>query len=211
MGSNGHHNVDDLIENLVEEAQQAGHANLDQILEHLPKLSEDAAFVEELVNRLDDAGVDVIEHKAPSQPKIHEDGRLAYIASDDAITLYFREVGTVPLLTREARIIELRYGLRDGRPYTLKEVGERFGLTRERIRQIEQDALRRLRSPRRTRKLRPTSPRDMEEIQCPISLGLDCQIQAMPAGFGNPGRAGWDNYFFPSHLVHVADAHTVLR
>lgn len=55
---------------------------------------------------------------------------------------------------REARILELRYGLRDGREYTLKEIGERFGLTRERIRQIENDALHRLRSPRRTRKLR---------------------------------------------------------
>lgn len=58
------------------------------------------------------------------------------------------------LPSREARIIELRYGLRDGREYTLKEVGERFGLTRERIRQIEQDALHRLRSPNRTKKLR---------------------------------------------------------
>lgn len=55
---------------------------------------------------------------------------------------------------RQARIIELRYGLRDGHEYTLKEVGERFGLTRERIRQIEQDALHRLRSPHRTQKLR---------------------------------------------------------
>jgi RNA polymerase primary sigma factor len=55
---------------------------------------------------------------------------------------------------REARIIEMRYGLRDGREYTLKEVGDRFGLTRERIRQIENDAMHRLRNPRRTQKLR---------------------------------------------------------
>jgi RNA polymerase primary sigma factor len=54
---------------------------------------------------------------------------------------------------REARILELRYGLRDGHEYTLKEVGDRFGLTRERIRQLEQSALHRLRSPRRIRKL----------------------------------------------------------
>lgn len=58
------------------------------------------------------------------------------------------------LSAREARIIKMRYGLNDGREYTLKEVGERFGLTRERIRQIEQQALRKLRHPRRSRRLR---------------------------------------------------------
>jgi len=56
---------------------------------------------------------------------------------------------------REARILELRYGLRDGREYSLREVGQRFGLTRERIRQLEQDALHRLRSPERAKRLRP--------------------------------------------------------
>jgi len=55
---------------------------------------------------------------------------------------------------REARILRLRFGLRDGRAYTLKEVGEKFGLTRERIRQIEREALDRLRHPSRARQLR---------------------------------------------------------
>ncbi len=55
---------------------------------------------------------------------------------------------------REARIIKLRYGLEDGHRYTLEEVGQKFGLTRERIRQIETKALRRLRHPRRARKLK---------------------------------------------------------
>ena len=57
------------------------------------------------------------------------------------------------LTTREARVLELRYGLADGHAYTLKEVGERFGLTRERIRQIENEALARLRDPRRSQRL----------------------------------------------------------
>jgi RNA polymerase primary sigma factor len=55
---------------------------------------------------------------------------------------------------REARILRLRFGLINGRSHTLEEVGRKFGLTRERIRQIEGQALRRLRHPRRSRQLR---------------------------------------------------------
>nr|HID14738.1 sigma-70 family RNA polymerase sigma factor [Anaerolineae bacterium] len=58
------------------------------------------------------------------------------------------------LSPREARILRLRFGLLNGRSYTLEEVGQKFGLTRERIRQIEGKALRRLRHPRRSRQLR---------------------------------------------------------
>jgi len=58
------------------------------------------------------------------------------------------------LSPREARILKLRFGLLNGRSYTLEEVGQKFGLTRERIRQIEGKALRRLRHPRRSRQLR---------------------------------------------------------
>ena len=55
---------------------------------------------------------------------------------------------------RESRILRLRFGLENGRAYTLEEVGQKFGLTRERIRQIESKALRRLRHPRRARQLK---------------------------------------------------------
>ena len=55
---------------------------------------------------------------------------------------------------REARILRLRFGLDNGIPYTLEEVGKKFGLTRERIRQIEGQALHRLRHPRRARQLK---------------------------------------------------------
>ncbi|OGO65667.1 MAG: RNA polymerase subunit sigma [Chloroflexi bacterium RBG_19FT_COMBO_55_16] len=58
------------------------------------------------------------------------------------------------LSPREARILRLRFGLDDNQPNTLEEVGQKFGLTRERIRQIEGKALRRLRHPRRARLLR---------------------------------------------------------
>ena len=57
------------------------------------------------------------------------------------------------LTARESRIVELRYGLRDGHPLTLQDVAERFGLTRERIRQIEKEALAKLRRPDQARRL----------------------------------------------------------
>jgi len=57
------------------------------------------------------------------------------------------------LTPREARVLRLRFGLDNDRPYTLEEVGQKFGLTRERIRQIEGRALRRLRHPFRARQL----------------------------------------------------------
>jgi RNA polymerase primary sigma factor len=58
------------------------------------------------------------------------------------------------LSEREARVLSLRFGLEDGRQRTLEEVGRDFGVTRERIRQIEAKALRKLRHPSRSKKLR---------------------------------------------------------
>jgi len=58
------------------------------------------------------------------------------------------------LTEREKEVLRLRFGLEDGHPYTLEEVGRRFGVTRERIRQIEAKALRKLRHPSRSKKLR---------------------------------------------------------
>ncbi|MBN1874321.1 MAG: sigma-70 family RNA polymerase sigma factor [Anaerolineae bacterium] len=58
------------------------------------------------------------------------------------------------LSPREVRILRMRFGLQNGRSYTLEEVGQKFGLTRERIRQIEGQALRRLRHPSRSRDLK---------------------------------------------------------
>ena len=55
---------------------------------------------------------------------------------------------------RERRVLQLRFGLEDGRSRTLEEVGREFGVTRERIRQIEAKALRKLRHPSRSKKLR---------------------------------------------------------
>ena len=58
------------------------------------------------------------------------------------------------LTPREEKVLRLRYGIDDGRPRTLEEVGREFNVTRERIRQIEAKALRKLRNPARLKKLK---------------------------------------------------------
>ena len=58
------------------------------------------------------------------------------------------------LTPREKKVLELRFGIVDGRTRTLEEVGKEFNVTRERIRQIEAKALRKLRHPSRSKKLK---------------------------------------------------------
>ena len=64
-------------------------------------------------------------------------------------------MGTVltTLTKREAKVLALRFGINDGSPRTLEEVGKKFHVTRERVRQIEAKALRKMRHPTRSRKL----------------------------------------------------------
>ena len=62
------------------------------------------------------------------------------------------------LSPREREVIVLRFGLESGRPMTLEEVGKRFNVTRERIRQIETAALRKLRNPTRSKKIKDFLP-----------------------------------------------------
>jgi RNA polymerase primary sigma factor len=73
-----------------------------------------------------------------------------------AFTLLQAQIGSVltTLSDREKKVIELRFGLTDGRTRTLEEVGQEFGLTRERIRQIESKTLAKLRHPSRSQILR---------------------------------------------------------
>ena len=73
------------------------------------------------------------------------------------ITLNLKEQAASVLKTltpREERVIQMRFGVGDGSEHTLEEVGQNFAVTRERIRQIEAKALRKLRHPSRSRKLR---------------------------------------------------------
>jgi len=73
-------------------------------------------------------------------------------AANSMLRQQFRDVLS-SLTDRERKIIEMRYGLDNEQGLTLKEVGHEFGLTRERIRQIEKEALAKLRHPSRSRKL----------------------------------------------------------
>jgi RNA polymerase primary sigma factor len=64
-------------------------------------------------------------------------------------------LGVLDTLTpREEKVLRLRYGIDDGKPRTLEEVGKEFNVTRERIRQIEAKALRKLRHPSRSKRLK---------------------------------------------------------
>ena len=66
------------------------------------------------------------------------------------------------LNARERAVIEQRFGLKDGNPRTLEEVGRQFNVTRERIRQIEAKALRKLRHPTRISKIKGYLPDSAE-------------------------------------------------
>ena len=84
-----------------------------------------------------------------------EDDEMPAPAEAATYSVLQEEVETLmmALPPREARVLELRFGLLDGQTHTLKEVGEKFGVTRERIRQIETEALDRLRNSRRASRL----------------------------------------------------------
>jgi len=88
---------------------------------------------------------DFVEDKGSPQP--------ADVAIKQGLKEQLQDV-LASLSVKERRVMELRFGLGDGRSRTLDEVGQEFGLTRERIRQIERKALRKLRHPKRSRKLR---------------------------------------------------------
>jgi RNA polymerase primary sigma factor len=77
-------------------------------------------------------------------------------ANQTAFTILHEEIAEVlkTLPVREQEVLKMRFGLDDGYSLTLEEVGLYFNITRERIRQIEAKALRRLRHPRRSRKLK---------------------------------------------------------
>lgn len=110
------------------------------------KIAQDPVSLETPVGEEEDShlGDFVEDHDSPTP-------------SETASYSLLREQLQAVLLTlspREAEVIRLRYGLYNGRPLTLEEVGERFGITRERIRQIEAKALRKLRYPLRSKQLR---------------------------------------------------------
>ena len=97
-------------------------------------------------------GVAYIAHVGDSRVYLVRDGAITRVTTDHTLVEEMVQKGF--LTPREARVLRLRYGLDDGKARTLEEVGREFNVTRERIRQIEAKALRKLRHPSRSKKLR---------------------------------------------------------
>ena len=110
------------------------------------KISQDPVSLETPIGEEDDSHLgDFIKDENSLSPEEY--------ATNEILKEEINEVLST-LQPREQQVLELRFGLIDGTCYTLEEVGKRFNVTRERIRQIEAKALRKLRHPSRAKKLR---------------------------------------------------------
>ena len=110
------------------------------------KVSQEPVSLETPVGEEEDSHLgDFIEDRAAKAPAEAASHQLLKEQIDDVL---------FTLNPRERRVLQLRFGLEDGRSRTLEEVGREFGVTRERIRQIEAKALRKLRHPSRSRRLK---------------------------------------------------------
>lgn len=129
----------------LEELSKVMHMSPERINE-IRQMCMEPVSLESPVGEEDDSHLgDFIEDDSGSQP--------AEAVSQAMLRQQLMEIlGT--LSEREAKVLRLRYGLDDGRPRTLEEVGKEFNVTRERVRQIEAKALRKIRNPNRSNKLR---------------------------------------------------------
>jgi RNA polymerase primary sigma factor len=110
------------------------------------KIAQEPVSLETPIGEEDDSHLgDFIEDKFAISPTDY--------AANEMLKAELKEV-LLTLTDREESVLRLRFGLDDGRPRTLEEVGKVFGVTRERIRQIEAKALRKLKHPSRSKKLK---------------------------------------------------------
>ena len=110
------------------------------------KISQDPVSLETPIGEEDDSHLgDFIKDESSLSPEEYATNEILKEEINDVLST---------LQPREQQVLELRFGLIDGTCYTLEEVGKRFNVTRERIRQIEAKALRKLRHPSRAKKLR---------------------------------------------------------
>jgi len=125
----------------IGKAMEIGPEKVEEIL----KISQEPASLETFIGEEQDSNLgDFIEDQ--NAPTLEDVADFQFLQ---------RQVDEVlhTITDRESRVLQLRFGLEDGRSHTLEEVGREFGVTRERIRQIEAKALRKLRHPTRARKL----------------------------------------------------------
>ncbi len=132
-------------EPLPEEIAREMHMSLDRVRE-IQKIAQEPVSLETPIGEEEDSHLgDFIQ-----------DDHIPVPAEQAAFTLLREQISEVldTLTERERNVLRLRFGLDDGRGRTLEEVGREFNVTRERIRQIEAKALRKLRHPSRSKKLR---------------------------------------------------------
>jgi len=139
-------NRDPSAEEISETLEELGtFLSADRIRE-IQLIAMDPLSLEKPVGEEEDSHVgDFIEDKDNESPLSYANSSLLKDKLNEVLT---------ELTDREERVIRLRYGLDDGRNHTLEEVGKEFGVTRERIRQIEAKAIKKLRHPARSKQLR---------------------------------------------------------
>ena len=129
----------------TEEVAQELHMEVSKV-EEIMKIAQEPVSLETPVGEEEDSHLgDFLPDSDASQPPEEASHTLLHEQLEDVLAT---------LTPREQQVLRMRFGLQDGKPHTLEEVGKEFNVTRERIRQIESKALRKLRHPSRSKKLR---------------------------------------------------------
>lgn len=129
----------------TEEVAQELHMEVSKV-EEIMKIAQEPVSLETPVGEEEDSHLgDFLPDSDASQPPEEASHTLLHEQLEDVLATLTR---------REQQVLRMRFGLQDGKPHTLEEVGKEFDVTRERIRQIESKALRKLRHPSRSKKLR---------------------------------------------------------
>ncbi|MXY87590.1 MAG: sigma-70 family RNA polymerase sigma factor, partial [Dehalococcoidia bacterium] len=138
---------EEIARGMVESSKQdSSHQFSPERIREIQKVSQEPVSLETPIGEEEDSHLgDFIQDERALAP--------ADAASQQLLREQVEDV-LATLTSRERRVLQLRFGLEDGRSRTLEEVGREFSVTRERIRQIEAKALRKLRHPSRSRKLK---------------------------------------------------------
>ena len=129
----------------TEEVAQELHMEVSKV-EEIMKIAQEPVSLETPVGEEEDSHLgDFLPDSDASQPPEEASHTLLHEQLEEVLAT---------LTPREQQVLRMRFGLQDGKPHTLEEVGKEFDVTRERIRQIESKALRKLRHPSRSKKLR---------------------------------------------------------